>query len=95
MEVYTFNKNISAKYNSFDNWINYIGWRCNNFLDSIFGASLFGRKSIYNENPLTKEDRLIFTNNLNHNLISLFDVVYIPRGIKFIRKQGLSLEKII
>jgi len=95
MEAYKFNKNIPAKYNPFSNWINYLSWRWNNFLDSLFGVSFFGRKSLYDGNPMTKEDRLSFTNNLNRSLVNLFDVVYIPRGIKFVRRTGSNLEGMI
>ena len=95
MEVYKFNKNISAEYNSLSNWINYLSWRWNNFLDSLFGTSFFGRSPLYDGNPMTNEDKLVFTRNLKQNLVNLFFVVYIPKGIKFVRKTGPNLEKMI
>ena len=62
-------------------------WDWYNIPGSLFGFDIFPSRYLFYSNPMTKEDKKIFTESLPDILKSNFDIIYNSRGMVLTNKN--------
>ena len=73
-----------------ENYLYDLSWKWDNFVDSIFDNTIYGRDALYESYLMTENDKESFIESLGKKVTDTFEIIFNPRGMTWVRKENLE-----